>query len=200
MGSQMGQFPLSNWNWTEESCKTQHADFTGLEIDRGDSCRMAAEFGGCLNSTAAGCFWTLAGVAGFEGCSGSGSFQIHHLPVTLVGAVPGSAETRGDVGQQWNALGAQLRSCLCCPGRIAWAQNSPQSPTLLICCAFMVKAFSDCHSAEDRESCLTLHHVFLEWALESLFPRWGMRCQCGTWYTVWYFQTWVSFSFLQLCL
>lgn len=55
---------------------------------------MASEFDGrSLNSAAAGCFLTLADVAGFEGCSGSGSFQIHHLPVTLVGAVPGSAET-----------------------------------------------------------------------------------------------------------
>lgn len=32
-----------------------------------------------LHSAAAGCFLTLAEVAGSEGCSSSGSFQIHHL-------------------------------------------------------------------------------------------------------------------------
>lgn len=55
---------------------------------------MASELdGNSLNSAAAGCFLTLAEVAGSEGCSSSGSFQIHHLLVTLVGAVPESAET-----------------------------------------------------------------------------------------------------------
>ena len=55
---------------------------------------MASELdGNSLNSAAAGCFLTLAEVAGSEGCSSSGSFQIHHLLVTLVGAVLESAET-----------------------------------------------------------------------------------------------------------
>ena len=47
---------------------------------------VVSEFdGSSLNSAATGSFLTLAEVAGSEGCSSGGSFQIHHLLATKVG-------------------------------------------------------------------------------------------------------------------
>ena len=90
-----------------------------------------------------------------------------------------------------NALGAQLRSCLCCPRRIAWAHNSPCK--IPLCLMGFVNAGmhlwlrhlwpSKCWG---QESCPTLHCVFLrghsrDWLLvQSLFPR--MRYEVPVWH------------------